>query len=283
MKKCGGILLFMLYANYGLIGQTFGERVGFVKYLLNNELYKDATIELKEINNSIIMSSTQQDSLNYYMGKSYFYNNLDSSLVYFNKLKYLDKGLFDDSKLILSYLYILKNDPKKSIKLIEDLNLNDIEDECLVDLLSYSAKTLSQTILDSCRIICPTLNYQYETLNYSQYKLKRYKIKSPTTAGFLSALVPGLGKGYAGKPKEGISSFIVVTLLGYQTYEGYRIGGKTDTRFLVFGSLFSIFYIGNIWGSALSVQISKHEVYDEIYHDITTTLRIPIDRVFKGN
>ena len=112
-------------------------------------------------------------------------------------------------------------------------------------------------------------------------KLKKLKKNSPFIAGSLSAIIPGLGKVYAGKPKEGLTAFIPVGILGLQTYEAYQKAGIKSARFIVFGSLFTVFYIGNIWGSVLSVHIVNQEKNNDINRQILFDLDIPLHRVFR--
>ena len=47
----------------------------------------------------------------------------------------------------------------------------------------------------------------------------KVKKKSPAVAGLLSAVVPGLGKIYAGRPGQGVATFSIVSILGFATYE----------------------------------------------------------------
>src|SRR5262249_3172854 len=56
-------------------------------------------------------------------------------------------------------------------------------------------------------------------------KLKAFRHKSPALAGIYSALVPGLGKWYAGKKKQGIAAFLPIISLAALTYEAYRKDG----------------------------------------------------------
>lgn len=74
---------------------------------------------------------------------------------------------------------------------------------------------------------------------------KKFNKKSKVAAGILS-IIPGLGKIYAGKPKDGIFTFGFISALGYLSYEGIK------NEFYLFGGLLSIltfnFYLGNIYG-----------------------------------
>lgn len=123
---------------------------------------------------------------------------------------------------------------------------------------------------------------QQET-NLESYRqaILRQKNKKPWKAAVLSAAVPGLGKLYAGKPGQGIASFLQCLVMGLQAYEGLRKDGPGSARFLIFSSLFSVFYAGNIWGSAFAVQIKKKEFNDRVNEQILFDLHIPLRTVFR--
>lgn len=126
------------------------------------------------------------------------------------------------------------------------------------------------------------LQHEEQNLLLACAKLKRVKQKSPAVAGMLSAVVPGLGKVYAGKPKQGIAAFLPVALMGAQAYENIRKRGINNGFSIFYTGLFSVFYIGNIWGSALSVHLTRQEQYHEIDQRILFDLHIPVRNIF-GN
>ncbi|MEO6916521.1 MAG: hypothetical protein ABI151_13580, partial [Chitinophagaceae bacterium] len=99
-------------------------------------------------------------------------------------------------------------------------------------------------------------------------------------AGVYSAILPGAGKFYAGKKKQGIAAFLPILSLGVVTYESYRKSGIKSARTLAFGSLFSLFYVGNIWGSVLSVKIKEKEFYREYDNKILFDLHIPLRNLY---
>jgi len=102
------------------------------------------------------------------------------------------------------------------------------------------------------------------------------KMKSPWMAGLLSAAVPGLGKIYAGKPNQGLSSFFTVGLFALQAWEAYYRQGINTPGLYISGAFALGYYISNIWGSALSVKIkNQEELYevdqrlrDDLYFDL---------------
>ena len=99
-------------------------------------------------------------------------------------------------------------------------------------------------------------------------------------AGVYSAVLPGAGKFYAGRKKQGIASFLPILSLGAITYESYRKAGIKNARTLVFGSLFSVFYVGNIWGSVLAVKIKQKEFDREYDNKILFDMHIPLRNLY---
>ncbi len=123
---------------------------------------------------------------------------------------------------------------------------------------------------------------QHNTLNETFNELKKVKKKSVLAAGLLSALVPGLGKIYAGNNAQGFSAFLFSGILAAQAYEGYYRGGISDPRFIVYSCLFSLFYVSNIYGSVLSVSVKNNQLNSQINHEITVNTSIPL-RYFFGH
>jgi TM2 domain-containing membrane protein YozV len=89
--------------------------------------------------------------------------------------------------------------------------------------------------------------------------------KSPLAAGFLSAIIPGLGKIYAQRTVDGLYSLLTIGLAGWQAYDGFHKDGLSSFKGWAFGVLGSILYIGNIYGSAVSVHVRiRQKLYDEV-------------------
>lgn len=125
-----------------------------------------------------------------------------------------------------------------------------------------------------------TINAELKYLNDYNHILQNMKKKSGFLAGALSAIIPGLGKVYTGLPGQALASFLKVVPLGIITAENFRNGGFKNAQFYIFGSLFSLFYIGGIWGSSISAKIVYQEKVDEIHHNIMVGLHVPVDRIF---
>ena len=103
-----------------------------------------------------------------------------------------------------------------------------------------------------------------------------YKPRSPWLAGAMSAVIPGSGKIYAGDLRSGVSTLLIVGALGGMAAESWiKLGGR-DWRTIALSSVFGLFYIGNIYGSALSVSVIRNTYQDAEKATLLFDLRIPL-------
>ncbi len=107
------------------------------------------------------------------------------------------------------------------------------------------------------------------------------KAKSPWLAAAASAVVPGLGKVYAGNLGEGIAAFLITGALGAITAEHWVKDGPGDWKTIVPGALCAFFYIGNIYGSYVSVSIQQTKLKDAQTTAVLYNIHIPLRSVFK--
>ncbi|HTA84327.1 MAG TPA: hypothetical protein VK783_15390 [Bacteroidia bacterium] len=91
---------------------------------------------------------------------------------------------------------------------------------------------------------------------------------SALLAGIYSTILPGMGKLYLGYKEEALSAFIENIALGAQAAESYYKVGPKSVRFIVTGSLFGLFYGGNIWGSVALAKKQKRDHRKQIEYEI---------------
>lgn len=96
--------------------------------------------------------------------------------------------------------------------------------------------------------------------------------KSPFVAGAMSTFLPGMGKVYAGKWKDGLVSLLFVGANAYSSYRGFSNSGIRSPYGWLFGSLTAGFYIGGIYGSQKAARIYNHELEAKIKNDVYTRL-----------
>ena len=295
LKNCLSIPLTTLLVILGLflknagaqtwLGDDFHTNFRFGRYLLKNEQYNDLLFLTSAMRNATI-SYKQEAKLSFLAGKAhfelqnfnesghYFYQSTDltdtglSQRVFLGTYALAKSGELAKAESLLSAYHPAKKF-RKQYRLYNHLNITLLDrDFQLFDSLKPQYQQGLNTSLDQF----------YQDLGGYKSALLDIQKKKPWKGAALSALVPGLGKVYAGRPKSGLSNFIQLSILGVQTYEGYRKKGFGDPHFYIFGALFTVFYAGNIWGSAESVKKANHEQYQKIDQQLLKDMRYLNDR-----
>ena len=76
-----------------------------------------------------------------------------------------------------------------------------------------------------------------------------FKRKSPALAGILSAIIPGSGKAYAGRWKDGVIAFIISSSSAFISIKGFNKNPSSIYPWIM-GSFAVAYYSGNIYGSS---------------------------------
>ena len=90
--------------------------------------------------------------------------------------------------------------------------------------------------------------------------------KSPLLSGGMSSIIPGLGRIYCNRFWEGLQSLFVISLLAYQSYDGYHT--ENSTKFYIYGSIGLGFYISNIYGSVFNAIIHNRQQKEDYQNHI---------------
>ena len=251
---------------------------GFIDYLIGNGMEQDAVT---------ILSSGKyfaSDTLQYLKGwANYSAKNLAQASAAFDKVPkgspFYDKSLFfnvisnahlgrydQSSALLESY-----DGPYKELKSLEEAGIALLQGRAADFISASEGFTFSQYALtDSERQLQGVFNDRF----YGRHK-------SPLLAAAASAVIPGLGKVYAGEFAEGISSFLTVGSLAAITAENWSRNGFTNWKTLLFGTVGAIFYIGNIYGSYVSVSIHENDLGNAQDTAILYHIHIPLRSVFR--
>jgi TM2 domain-containing membrane protein YozV len=226
------------------------------------------------------------DSINYYKAWSkYCLKDLENSADDFTKVS-IQSSFYSKSKLFASYNLAHISEYRRSISI---LNQYSPETNSLSDMKNYmkAGINLLEKKYESFDSIISGINKDYYIYSKELKKIKSYRIRmqkhkgpSPFLAGLFSAIVPGSGKIYAGKTGEGISSLISVGALGLVSLENYNKLGFNNYRTIIFSSIFSIFYIGNIYGSVFTAKIVNDEFNNEMQQKILFNIHIPLRNFF---
>jgi len=280
------LLLLCCLILKGQQNSSFSSDMIFEKYLLQNNLLNDSKTLLEQYSSAQSLSNVQKDSINYFFGKTYYLLEKPGvSANYYSRVS-KESNLFPESYAMRTYLLLSIKDtadlsqPFQSFQTNDPLT-NEIELFCNASASLYNSDTTTFNYFNSKYSLPNSSLTEYEKkLTEIKNSIPVYK-KSGMIAGSLSALIPGLGKIYAGKPKQGLTTFIPVFILGLQAYEAYKRSGVKSPWFIADSGLFTIFYIGNILGSALSVSVKRKEIQHEVNDQILLNMHIALQKLYK--
>lgn len=257
--------------------RPFSPDAAFCDYLLRSELFDDAQTLL------FPGAYAPSDTLSFYRGMLlYRRHGFGQSAGFFGAINpgsaYYEEGFFRG---------------------VEAMLIAGDSDACRARLDSYegrwtSLKTLEEAALHlyegDAAACCKSLSEvqpQHFSIDEAAGRLselaasrQQFKARSPLVGAVASALVPGLGKVYAGRVGEGVASLLTVGALGAITAENWIKRGPTNWKTILFGSLGTLFYISGIHGSWVSVGL-YNEAYESNYETaVVATLHLPISVLF---
>ena len=263
------------------------KELAFAKYLGENKQYEDEVFVLNNLLRSDINSSGQTDSIHYLLGHAYYQIKiLDSASLQFDLVSPNFANLHTPSVFWKSYLlnHLGQTDKGKS-----SLKQHYPIDSKFKDLKNFqlAGNALLGRHYDEFDNYANLFSGSYYQFAKQETQLQELKIsllehnyKSPFLAGVMSAIIPGSGKIYAGKVGQGIATIMATTIMGIQTYESHRKDGANSPRFIIYASLLSSFYIANVWGSVISVNVRKREFDDTVNKEILFNMHIPLRTIF---
>ena len=100
----------------------------------------------------------------------------------------------------------------------------------------------------------------------------RLPTRSPLLAGILSTIVPGAGRLYTERLGDALTSLFMVSLTGWQAYDGFQRDGLSSVKGWTLGTISGIFYVGNIYGSVISARVYNRRVTDEFLATLSIEL-----------
>lgn len=265
------LLILSIALPVGLRAQTITQDLPFIDYLIGNNLTRDAIAWLDGSNYA------PSDTLDFMKGLTlYTANKLDLATQNFAKVPqgspYYEKSLMFGA---VSHAY-LKN-YAEGLKLIQESPDSELK--------QYELAAFYLLLNDKAGYEQAATNFTYQDYSLADGEKMFGKIyesrflekqKSPALAGLMSAVIPGAGKWYAGRKDEAIASFATVGIFAGLTAECWIKKGPKDWRTIVFGTLGSLFYIGNIYGSYVSVGIYNDNLRDAQTNAIVFNLHVPV-------
>jgi tetratricopeptide (TPR) repeat protein len=281
------LLLLLPVISFAANGQFRRTPPSFIRHLLNEKFYDEAILVLNE-KLQYASSQPELDSLNFMLGKTYYIQKkLSESIRHLDLVSEKNATLGSEARFFSAFneAYLRNFDMAlKKFRKLQPIG-EDQKQLRIFELAGVSLLQIDLSRFDSLRKEFSSTWYPgiEQKNNFAAYKgfLRQMDNKKPVVAGLLSAVIPGAGKYYAGRKGNGIFTFLISALLGLQTYEAYKKVGPSSVRFIIYGSLFSVFYVANIWGSVLAVKIVRNETKDAIQNQILLDMHIPLRALFQ--
>lgn len=101
----------------------------------------------------------------------------------------------------------------------------------------------------------------------SYVPLVKSNTKKPFKAALLSAIVPGLGRWYIGKPKLFLINFLAIASYGIQATESIRKVGIKNPYSIFMLSFGGMFYLSNIYGTYNETKMIRKEKRHIYFHE----------------
>ncbi|WP_421877746.1 hypothetical protein [Marinoscillum sp.] len=286
-KSLNSFFLFIVVSCWAY-GQSFHDQVRFLEHLETIGEYKEALFYIDQLHEQGGLSSFEMDSLFFFEGRYHYeLKEIEQSIAAFNSVGVRSKSLHEISSIYagfqLSYL-------RKFEEAEQRFDSFQSSDSLRLALVNYQKASLSllQRNLDQFNHYANRFNDTYYVLTDYQkdmtgiyQELAKHKRKSPFVAGLLSAIIPGSGKLYNGQIGPGVMGLVSTGIFGLQAYEGYRKDGLKSARFIIFGGLFTTFYVANIWGSVVSVRVSEQRYNHTVDEAIYINMHLPIRLLYR--
>ncbi len=91
------------------------------------------------------------------------------------------------------------------------------------------------------------------------------RYKKPGLALLFSTILPGSGKVYSGRWKDGLISFLFISTNIFQAYRGFSKKGTESAYGWIFTGLATGFYGGNLYGSYKAAEVYNNRLDEEFY------------------
>jgi hypothetical protein len=256
----------------------------FINHMLGRQNYNEALFLLENLQTE---TNAQKDTVKYLIGWTLYGRKELNSSAYYLSLVSEESPWFEKSRFFAAYNHAYLRDTYKSRELLGFFNENSSEQVLLMKNFQFAGVALLDRKMDEFLHHAENFTGNFSITESEEEKLNEYYIRisempsrSPFVAGIMSAAVPGLGRIYAGKTAEGISSFLYVGALMATSWDLYNRLGSSNPFFIISAGLSGIFYIGNIWGSAVAVNRVQREFNYEMDQRILLDMHIPLRKLF---
>ncbi|MBN2636966.1 MAG: hypothetical protein JXR61_11905 [Prolixibacteraceae bacterium] len=276
------IIILLLIEKTGFT--QVNSEIPFIQHLVDKGYYKEAIFLIDK--NSFEYGKAQQDSIHYLKGWAHYsLKNLDESTQSLLKVS-SQSPFYRKSHFFAVYNQLYLKNYQDAEHTFSQMN---IQREPHLSLLNFELGGMemlrgdwekSKAYLDLVNRENAVLNQQVSALEGIWDEHQNHRSKSPALAGIMSAIIPGSGKIYAGKTGSGIASFLGTVSFGLIAWENYNKAGITNAKTIIFGTIFAVNYVSNIYGSVVSVKLIENEHENAVHNQILFQLHIPLRNFF---
>lgn len=284
MKKL--LLLFFGFCTVAAAAQSehYRREAAFSDHLFSSRLYREGILHYQALLRDTTLAPAERDTLGYRLGFCFQQRAMLDSAVYAYGRVGNSTRLYELSTAAAMEQLVKAGQYRRAYDYPGGVAARD------QNQYGYKMYWRSATAFlanDTALLAADTVSLRHITGDAAEFSARlqqemnranHIRKKSPALAAGLSAVVPGLGKVYAGRPRHGLAAFLPCAVLGVEAAEAYRRGGWKDPRFLICSSLFSVFYIGNIYGSALTVKAVRNETINDARYRIQADLVLSLRR-----
>jgi tetratricopeptide (TPR) repeat protein len=286
IRKLSSAFLFFCFTSC-FSQSVFHSEYAFLEHLESISDFEEGIRWIEHLE-STNYTSDQLDSLMFIKGVfQYREKQLEGSLESFGRITRSNLNFWNAAKFYsgIEYAYLNKYEQARNCLMLTDSLTNLALEIRKIELAGLALiernESLFQPILQQFDHSIYAVKENQEALIWVNTQINEHKRKSPLIAGLMSSIVPGSGKMYTGLYGQGTMTLMANAIFGLQAYEGLRKDGIQSVRFVVFTSLFSVFYVANIWGSVVTVRLQEQTFNDSMNETILVNMHIPLRLIYK--
>ncbi|MBM3242320.1 membrane protein insertion efficiency factor YidD [Candidatus Poribacteria bacterium] len=242
--------------------------LSFADYLYKEEDYLRAAGEYQRY---LFYSSAESDKTIYRIALCYrLGGQTEKSIKFFEKIlqEYPESVLSTSARYQIGYAYFMMGQYENSISHLKELHRVEnktyrwkLQHLMGLNYLMQKRWGDANRLFDSLAHISPDEEAKAVALKFKNYAEEGEHLphKNPILAGSLSSILPGTGKIYCGRYADGFFSLVLLGATGLLVYDGFRHDGVDSVEGWFFGTLGGIFYLGNVYGSAVAAQIYNRQ------------------------
>lgn len=221
-----------------------------------------------------------RDSANFYLGVNFYISSRLNNADYCFSLVSNKSNLYNLSVFRRLVIAINLNQQDSIHFLISKLDYTKKDAAIYAELIRKANSALFQNPLTNASTSNDFIQNDstITMLNNCIAKRNLFKPKSAFVAGTLSAILPGLGKVYNKKSGEFLGTLLPMAAMFFLCKEAYKNDGIKSVPFIGLTGIATVFYLGNIYGSIMSVKASNNNFYNKSNNEILVSLDIPLGK-----